>query len=168
MEIIDRYIQGSQLTILFAAPLVNDVAVGVDNATSYNKTNNKGKHDAYWTNVVPNGNAVEITIPDDFDALVIVTIYISTVTGDKIYKVMFLNEYMLFKAQQQYLNDRQARCSDCDEKQWRSNTLAMLLRIRLLQYAYENDLLTDAIDHYVDLARILSFDNVPFTSIPFN
>lgn len=168
MEIIDRYIQGSQLTILFDAPLVHNVAVGVDNATSYNGANDKGKHDAYWTNVTPNGNAVEITIPDDFDALVVVTIYISTLNGDKVYKVMFLNEYMLFKAQQQYLNQKQMCCGDCSEKQWRSNTLAILLRTRLLEFAYENDLLTDAIEHYVDLARILSFDNVPFTSIPFN
>lgn len=168
MEIIDRYIQGSQLTILFAAPLVHAVAVGVDNATSYSKVNGKEKHDAYWTNVVPNGNAVEITIPDDFDALIVVTIYVPTITEDKVYKVMFLNEYMLFKAQQQYINSKQACCDDCEEKQWRSNTLAILLRTRLLEYAYDNDLLIDAIDHYVDLARILSFDNVPFTSIPFN
>ena len=84
------------------------------------------------------------------------------ISGDSVYTVMFLNEHMLFKAQEQYLNTKMECCGGCDEKQWRVNTLAILLRMRLLDYAYDNNLINDAISHHEDLIRTLSFDNIPF------
>ena len=86
----------------------------------------------------------------------------TSISGDSIYTVMFLNEYMLFKAQEQYLNTKMECCDGCDEKQWRVNTLAILLRMRLLEYAYDNNLIDDAISYHEDLIRTLSFDNIPF------
>lgn len=113
--------------------------------------------------VVPSGRAVEITVPTDLDALIIITIYI----GKDKYTTMFLNKYMLFKAQNKYLAGHQSvTCEDCEEKKWRTNTLALLLRTRLLEYAYDNNLLDDSIQHYIDLTRVLSFDDVLFESIP--
>ena len=67
MEIIDKYIRGSKVTILFSALIFSKyVKVGIDNATNYKANNSKGEHDVYLEQVETNGDAVEITIPDDF------------------------------------------------------------------------------------------------------
>lgn len=68
--------------------------VGVDNARNYYHNVNDKIHDAGYMDVVPSGRAVEITVPTDLDALIIITIYV----GKDKYTTMFLNKYMLFKA----------------------------------------------------------------------
>lgn len=166
MRIIDKYIQASKLTILFDEPIdVDVVTVGIDNAYNYHNNIANRIHDAGYSNVQPLGRAIEITAPTDLAALVVVTIYI----GDTVYTTMFLNQYMLFRAQNKHLAGNTTcnnACASCDEKTWRTNTLAILLRTRLLEYAYTNDLLNDAIDLYNDLTRVLTFDGIAFESIP--
>jgi len=57
-------------------------------------------------------------------------------------------------------------CQDCNEKNWRTEAIAILLRTRLLDYAYQNDLMDDAICFYTGIVRVLDMDGITFESIP--
>lgn len=110
-----------------------------------------------------------VTIPLQTSALIIVTVQIA----NDMYVTMYFNKYMLFKAQNRYLASSNCQCfnnhnscNGCDEKHWRTTTIAMLLRISLLNYAYENYLTHDAIGFYIDLCRVLDFCDISFESIP--
>lgn len=167
MEIIDKYLSKSTLTIMFDETVPTDakIVVCIDNAETFKANSTSGKHDVGYEGVEPNGRMIEVTAPTDLSALVVITIYI----GEDSYSTTFLNKYMLFKAQNKHLasvNDVDNMCVGCNEKNWRTQTIAILLRTRLLEYAYENNLVEDQFKFYTDLARVLDFKHVLFESIP--
>ena len=168
MEIVNKYIQDNKLIIAFDAAIGSvPVSVGIDNAETYLENNESGKHDYWYETVTPVDKTIYVDIDSHASALLIVTV---TVNNQK-YVTMFLNRYMLFKAQNEHLASRGCntcgnKCQDCDEKRWRTDTIAVLLRTQLLNYAYDNSLLYDAIQFYNDLTRVLNFKNIVFESIP--
>lgn len=156
------------VVIRFDEIIPSDTKVGVDNAQSYHKNVSNGKHDVFYNSPAIEDNQIEIKIPSNTSALIVITVY----ANDTKYTTMFYNTYMVFKAQNRYLAVRNcvkcdnSLCQDCNEKNWRTNTIAMMLRTRLLQYAYENDLINDAIKFYTDLIRVLDFKGITFEGVP--
>lgn len=169
MEIIDKYLNESTLTILFDEVIQDGVKVDVsiNNAENHYRNVENKKYDLFKQDVVAAGRSIEITIPSDMSALLVITVTIDGVS----HSTLFLNKYMLFKAQNKHLamsscGNSNNTCEGCGEKIWRTKTLAILLRTRLLDYAYTNDLIDDAIKLYVDLTRVLDFKHITFESIP--
>ena len=171
MEIIDKYLSANDLIVVFdqAVPQDQAITVYVDNAEDYYSNAADDKHTYVFTDPKVSQTSVSVAIPSQTSALIIVTVQIA----DTKYVTMYFNKYMLFKAQNRYLAASNCQCcnghnscSSCDEKHWRTTTIAILLRTQLLNYAYENYLTHDAIGFYIDLCRVLDFCDVSFESIP--
>lgn len=168
MEIIDKYIVGTTLTLIFDDTVPSGAHVGIDNGENYMKNQDANKHDYTYDSPVINGKTISVTLPSKASALIIATVY----AGNDTYCEAFLNRYMIFKAQNRFLAIRNCTkcdnsvCQDCNEKSWRTNMLTILLRTQLLNYAYENGLFYDTIDFYQGLIRLLNFNDILFESIP--
>lgn len=141
MEIINKRIQESKLILAFDNTIGSNsvVTVGIDNAENYNKNKESGSHDYWYENPTVSDKTIYVDIDSDASALIVITVTI----GDTKYVTLFLNRYMLFKAQNKFLSKKDcicntSSCKDCDEKKYRSELLAILLRTQLLNYAYDN------------------------------
>lgn len=112
----------------------------------------------------PEGTALTITVPHDADAMIVVEVKINQLFT----KTIFLNKYMIYKAFDKHLSKENCdnKCNSCSDKNWRNKTLSAMLRINLLNYAYENMSFNEAIDRYVDLNRSLDFKDITFESAP--
>lgn len=171
MKIIDKQVKENTLILVFdqaLPPVGKTITVGIDNAENYYKNSKALKHDLLYESPAIVDGQIHINLPTDVSALLIITAYID---GTKC-TAMFLNSYMLFKAQNRHLSVRNCTkctndmCQDCNEKNWRTEAIAILLRTRLLDYAYQNDLMDDAICFYTGIVRVLDMDGITFESIP--
>lgn len=169
MEIIDKYITGTVLTLVFDQNIPTETTtIRVDYGENYYKNTKVGKHDLLYNTPTVTDTQIQIELPSDASALLVITVYI----GDAGYITTFLNRYMLFKAQNKHLAVHNCMkcdngmCQDCNEKSWRTETLAILLRTQLLNYAYDNGLIDDTVKFYVELNRVLDFSGIVFESIP--
>lgn len=168
MEIIDKYIIGTTLTLVFDEAVPSETRVAIDYGENYKRNVNQGEHDRSYNTPTIVDKTVQVTLPSDASALLVITVYTNTNT----LVTLFLNHYMLYKAQNEYLSKTDCNgsynCDGCDIKKWRVATVSVLLRIRLLDYAYQNNLIQDAVEFYQHIQRVLDFKNVFFESIPEN
>lgn len=170
MAVVDKYITETALTLVFDQDFAPnaEIIVGVDNAEHYYTNSKNSKHDLLYNEPTVWGAKLEIELPSDAPALTVITVYVNTET----LVTTFLNKYMLYKAQNRHLATKECSkwnmsvCKDCDEKRWRTETVVVLLRMQLLDYAYNNDLTEDTIQFFVDLTRVLNFDGITFESVP--
>lgn len=174
MEIISKYVQGSNLLLNFSddLPYGTQVVVKINNAENHKQNIADGKFDYVYSS--DNGNAISIsnrTIKIEIDSAASALLFVEVSIDSTKYSTIFLNDYMLFKAQNRYLakldyNCTNGCCDACGEKKNRTELMTILLRTRLLDYSYANGLIDDSVQFYTDLSRILDFSEIVFESIP--
>lgn len=165
MEIVNKQLYGQTLTLVLssAIPANTEVVINIDDALNYGK--NGDDHDYSETLTISDtSQVISVTVPYNIGPCIVVTV---KGVGDTI-QTLFVNWYMIYCAQKRHLAKYELNgACNCDEKIWRSTTLAIMLRCRLLEYSYEQGLWDDAIKYYEDLTRVLNFDGISFESIPF-
>ena len=169
ISVINTYLYDNTLTVVFNQDLdpgvtgISNITANVYNASQYVYGSSDNVPCKIISDLTPAGTALDIPIPLDADALIIVEI----VFGETKTKTVFLNKYMIYKAFDKHLQSEcNTKCNACAQTSWKTATLAAMMRINLLNYAYENALLEDALKYYVDLSRSLDFNNITFESAP--
>lgn len=119
---------------------------------SKNKYSDKDEEHSY-TVQVSNGSSNTVTIDytqlnPELDTSAF-TVLINGVLG------FYYDDKELYYAQ---VNMLTSFCSTCLDKHQKEKLVLFLTKQQLLQYAVDNDLVEDAVQHYIDLARMLNID----------
>lgn len=165
MEIVNKQLYGQTLTLVFSSeiPAQTEVVINIDDALNYGKNGDNHDYSETLTTEI-RSHAISVNVPYNIGPCIVVTV----INGDDRVQTLFVNWYMIYCAQKRHLAKYELNgACNCDEKIWRSTTLAIMLRCRLLEYSYEQGLWDDAIKYYEDLTRVLNFDGISFESIPF-
>lgn len=164
MNVLNKYIEDNVVHVVLdnVADWCNYIKVGVDFAVNYESNRNKDSHDLVFEFSDDTlSNDLALDIPSYAPALLIITIYAKGQYQTDILQVMFLNQYSLYKMQNLVIDE----CNNCHCENNVNKLIAFLLRIQLLEYAYDNELFGDAIKFFKDLYRLTARE-VSFESIP--